>query len=220
MYGAPGMVTSVPSSAVIWMYTPVFGPPLCNWPVLCRNRGPNAERGGELARIANGDTQALQGFVVVVVGSHIRHQCDVVARIGGVEMLWRVRRMRWLPDDVAVHTQRAVRDRGGFVGQRSGLLVLQQAQPSCCPSTPCTLGSSNASMPRCAPATAVANSQRKNSAARSYLSTRSNLITGWPAASSASTECRTRRHRRCAAQRRAGRRSRRQDRRSARRRWG
>ena len=49
-----------------------------------------------------------------------------------------------------------------------------------------TLGWSNGSMPRTAPAIAVATSQRTNSAPRSIGSASSIRMTGWPAASSAS----------------------------------
>src|SRR6266581_251631 len=45
-----------------------------------------------------------------------------------------------------------------------------------------TLGWSNALMPMIAPATAVANSQRKNSCPRSYRSSSASRTTGWPAA--------------------------------------
>src|SRR6266581_3607509 len=40
VYGLPGMLTSRGSEAVSWIKTPLSGPPLCNWPVECRNRGP------------------------------------------------------------------------------------------------------------------------------------------------------------------------------------
>src|SRR5438105_4181527 len=51
----------------------------------------------------------------------------------------------------------------------------------------CTLGSSNGSMRKDAPATAVANSQRKNSAPRSNRSAISNVTTGCPAVRRAPT---------------------------------
>src|SRR5271157_5416799 len=37
---SPGISTSLISSEVIWMNTPLSGPPLCNCPVECRKRGP------------------------------------------------------------------------------------------------------------------------------------------------------------------------------------
>ena len=36
----PGMGTSLASSCTTWRNRPVLGPPLCSWPVECKNRGP------------------------------------------------------------------------------------------------------------------------------------------------------------------------------------
>ena len=117
-----------------------------------------------------------------------------------------VRRMRWLPD-TSPYTRNAPSVTAAASSGNDPVCSYCSKTAFVLSFDSLTLGSSNASMPRCAPATAVANSQRKNSAARSYLSTRSNLITGWPAASAHQRVIERRRHRRCAAQRRADRRS-------------
>src|SRR5262249_35002028 len=85
--GSPGMARSGCGAAVISRKTPLFGPPLCSWPVECRERGPYpnnvavralSRTGARHARRARPSARAPGAAERVVAGRDVGKEGEIV----------------------------------------------------------------------------------------------------------------------------------------------
>ena len=83
-----------------------------------------SQRGRNSASVPDRNPQSLQSVLVVRVRRHVRHQCDVVAALSGVEVA--AHRFLYGACGLAIDADRAAGGSGLLVGQRAVLLEARE----------------------------------------------------------------------------------------------
>src|SRR5438034_2114809 len=141
----PGIASSSPKSSTTWIASTLFGPPLWSCPVECRYRGPRplvTTQPVSRARVTSGSSSPSRS------GSM---RAWIAMYCGG-----------------SASASNSSSDPSGPVSGPGPGTWLEERRSAVLSFASCTSGWPNGLMPRIEPATAVANSQRKNSAPRSY----------------------------------------------------